>query len=103
MEFKHYDEARDYFIKARNDPKTSGSAYNNLGNLALIRGDTESALSNYGQALDKDPNDAQVHFNLARVYLKQGRAQKASAAYEKAVSLDKSLREQYPDVSSLAP
>ena len=82
---------------------TSASAYNNLGNLAFIRGDMESSLADYTQAAEKDPKDAQVHLNLARFYLKQGKPQKASASYEKAISLDKSLREQYPDVSSLTP
>ncbi len=103
VEFRRYEEAKEYFIKARNDPKTAASAYNNLGNLAFLRNDMESAMTNYTQALEKDPNDAQVYLNLARVHLKQGRAQKASTAYEKAISLDKSLREQYPDVSSLTP
>ncbi len=103
VEFRHYEEAKEYFIKARNDSKTAASAYNNLGNLAFIRGDMESAMSNYTQAVEKDPSDAEIHLNLARVHMKQGRAQKASAAYEKAISLDKSLREQYPDVSSLTP
>jgi len=103
VEFRHYEEAREYFIKARNDPKTAASAYNNLGNLAFLRGDMESALSNYQQGIEKDSRDAQIYLNLARVHLKQGRAQKASAAYEKAIGLDKSLREQYPDVSSLTP
>jgi len=103
VEFRLYEEAKEYFVKARNDPATAGSAYNNLGNLAYIRGDMESALVNYAQAVEKDPSDAQIHVNLARLYLKQGKAQKASAEYEKAVALDKSVREQYPDVSSLTP
>jgi tetratricopeptide (TPR) repeat protein len=103
VEFKRYDEAKEYFIKARDDAKTAASAYNNLGNLAFIRSDMESAMSDYTQAAEKDPNDAQVQLNLARLYLKEGHAQKASTAYEKAVGLDKSLREQYPDVSSLTP
>lgn len=103
VEFKHYEEAKEYFVKARNDPKTAAAAYNNLGNLAFLRNDMESAIANYNQAAEKDPADARVHINLARYHLKQGKTQKASAAYEKAVGLDKSLREQYPDVSTLAP
>jgi DNA-binding beta-propeller fold protein YncE len=103
VDFHRYEEAKDYFLKARSDPGTVAAAYNNLGNLAYIRGDMESALADYTQAAEKDPNDAQVHLNLARFYLKQGKPQKAAAAYEKAIALDKSLREQYPDVSSLNP
>jgi len=90
-------------MKARSDPKTAASASNNLGNLAFLRGDMGTALANYTQALEKDPNDAQIQLNLTRLYLKQGKADKASAAYEKAMHLDPSLREEYPDVSSLTP
>jgi hypothetical protein len=103
VEYKHYEEARDYFLKARADAATAAAACNNLGNLAFIRGDLEAALSHYAQALEKDPNDAQISLNVARVHLKQGHPQKASAEYEKAIALDKSLREQYPDVSALTP
>jgi tetratricopeptide (TPR) repeat protein len=103
IEFHRFDDAKGYFQKAKNDAATASSAYNNLGNLAFLRGDMEAALSSYNQAQEKDPADAQVHLNIARVLLKQGHPQKASAAYEKAMSLDKSLGEQYPDVSSLTP
>ncbi len=103
VEFKRYEEAKEYFVKARTDPKTAAAAFNNLGNLAYLRNDLVSAVSNYQQAAEKDPTDAQIHLNLARLYMKQNKTDKASAAYEKATTLDKSLREQYPDVSSLAP
>jgi tetratricopeptide (TPR) repeat protein len=103
VEFKRYEEARGYFLKAREDSTTAAAAYNNLGNLALLRNDLEAALANYSEAQQKDPNDAFIDLNLARIHLKAGRTQKASAAYDKATSLDPSLREQYPDVSALTP
>lgn len=103
VEFKRYEEARGYFLKARSDTATAAAAYNNLGNLALLRGDPEAALADYAQAAEKDPADAQIHLNIARVHLKQGHPQKASAEYDKAIALDKSLRDTYPDVSSLIP
>lgn len=101
VEYKRFEEAKDYFSKAQEDPKTAASARNNLGNLAMLRGDLDMALSLYNQAAEKDPSDAQIYLNLARLHLKQAHPQKASAAYEKAVGLDHSLREQYPDVSAL--
>jgi len=103
VEFKRYEDAKEYFLKARADTATAAAANNNLGNLAFLKGDTESALSDYSQALEKDPADAQINLNIARVYLKQGHPQKASAAYDKAMGLDPALREQYPDVSVLTP
>lgn len=103
VEFRRFEEAKDYFTKAKLDPATAASASNNLGNLAFIHGDMDAALADYNEALAKDANDAQIHINLARVYMKQGHADKATAAYEKAISLDKTLREQYADVSALTP
>jgi len=103
VDFHRYEDARNYFMKARADTATASAAYNNLGNLAFMKGDMESALSNYAQAREKDPADAQVALNIVRVHLKQGHPQKASAEYEKAMALDKTLREQYPDVSALTP
>ncbi|MFA5975381.1 MAG: tetratricopeptide repeat protein [Elusimicrobiota bacterium] len=102
-EFRHYQEARQYFLKARDDAATAASSYNNLGNLAMIQGDLVASENYYKQALEKDAGDAQVSINLARLYLKTGHPKKASTAFEKAMSLDPGLREQYPDVSVLAP
>jgi len=103
VEFRKYDDAKEYFMKARDDQATAAAAYNNLGNLAFIRGDLTSAESDYTSAKEKDTTDGQVLINLARVYLKQGLKQKATATFERGVTLDPSLREQYPDVSTLTP
>lgn len=102
-EFRRYAEAKQYFSKARADAATTAAAYNNLGNLAFLQGDLEGAIRLYQQALEKEAGDAPISINLARVYLKAGHPKKAVAAFEKAVSLDPGLREQYPDVSVLAP
>ena len=103
VDFHRFDDAKAYFMKARQDPATAAAAYNNLGNLAFIRGEMETALSDYAQAREKDPTDAEIALNIVRVNLKQGHPQKASEEYEKAMALDKSLKEQYPDVSALTP
>jgi tetratricopeptide (TPR) repeat protein len=103
MEFRHYDEAKTYFTKAREDAATAAAAYNNLGNIAFIQSDNAAAESNYQEAQQKDPSDGQIWLNLARVYLKEDKPQKAAAAFERGIGLDPTLREQYPDVSTLAP
>ncbi len=103
VEFRRYDEAKEYFIKAKQNPALQAAAYNNLGNLAMIRSDIASAESNYTQAHQKDPSDPEILLNLVRVHLKAGRTKKAQDAYDKAIALDSKLREQYPDVSSLTP
>ncbi len=103
VEFKKYEEAKGYFMKARTDPETSAAAYNNLGDLAFLRGDMDSAANNYLEAEKKDAKDAQIELNIARVHLKLGHTKPASDAYDKAMTLDPSLREEYPDVSALTP
>ena len=103
MEFRRYDDAKRYFTKARDDAATLAAAYNNLGNLAFIQGDNAGAESLYQQAQQKDPSDGQILLNLSRVYLKEGKPQKASTSFERGMALDPTLREQYPDVSTLAP
>ena len=103
VDFKRYDDARDAFSKARTDPATAAAAYNNLGNLAFMQGDLVKAESYYKQAQQADATDAGIPLNLARLYLKQALPQKASAAFKQALTLDPSLKDQYSDVSALAP
>lgn len=103
IEYKRYDEARQFFKRAINDSSTSASASNNLGNLSFIAGDTAAAQTHYEEALKKDPKDPEISINLARVYLKTGHPQKAATAFDRAVALEPSLHSTYPDVSSLAP
>jgi tetratricopeptide (TPR) repeat protein len=103
VDFKKYDEARQYFSKAKTDPASAAAASNNLGNLAYLQNDLAAAGANYKQAQQSDPRDAGISLNLARLYLKQGLPQKASAAFKQAVALDPSVKERYSDVSALAP
>lgn len=103
VQFRRYEEAKTYFGKAKQDPTTAAAAYNNLGNLAMLKQDMAGAESNYTMAAQKDPKDAQIFLNLVRLHLKAGRTQKAKEAYEKAMALEPALKEQYPDVASLTP
>lgn len=103
VEFRRFDEAKEHFLKAKQDPATAAAALNNLGNLAMLRQDLAAAEAHYTQAHQKDPQDPMILINLARLHLKAGAPQKASAAYDQAMALDPRLREQYPDVAVLTP
>jgi len=103
VDFHRYEEAKEYFSKARQDPATAASAFNNLGNLAFLRGDYDSADALYQDSQQLDSADPEVSLNLARVYLKKKQRTKALAVYNHAMGLDPSLREQYPDISALMP
>ena len=88
VEFKRYEEAKDYFLKARADAATAASAYNNLGNLAFLQGDMETALSDYTQARGKRPERRADQPQHRPRSPQAGHPQKASAAYEKAIGLE---------------
>ncbi len=103
VEFHRYDEAKENFNKARKDPSSAAAAFNNLGNLALLKGDLPGSETLYKDSMQIDPADAEVSINLARVYLKSKLRSKALTAFSHAMGLDPSLREQYPDLSALLP
>ncbi len=101
VDFKKYQEAHDYFAKAKADPSLVAAAANNLGNLAYLQNDLTKAEASYKQAQQSDASDAGISLNLARVYFKQGLVQKASAAFKQATRLDPSIKERYTDVTAL--
>ncbi len=101
-EFKRYEEAREFFHKAKADGTLTASAYNNLGNLALLQNDFIRAEADYKRARQNDPKDAGILLNLARLYLKQAQPKKAAEAFKQAVELDSTVKERYSEVSALA-
>ena len=103
VEFKRYDEAKTYLAKARKDPATEAAAINNLGNLAFLTPDVDTAASLYQEAHVRDPKDGQILLNLARAYLKKGNRPKAAEAFGEAMKLEPALHDKYPDVTVLAP
>ena len=67
----------------------------NLGVIAYYQEDLESATTHFQQALDLDPSDMIVVFNLAYMYETLGDVEKAIATYELALaSEDPEAREQ---------
>ena len=102
VDFHRFDEAKQFFNRASQEKSAAAAAFNNLGNLALLQNNAAGAEQAYEKAASAEPKDAQISLNLSRAHLKQSHAQPAAAAYENAMKLDASLREVYPDVSSLS-
>jgi tetratricopeptide (TPR) repeat protein len=75
-----YEEAIDL------DP-TYDAAWKNLGTLEAQRGNIERAIELYVQAVDLDARDAELRFNLALQFEKQGALQEALVQLNKAVQL----------------
>jgi tetratricopeptide (TPR) repeat protein len=59
-----------------------------MGALALAERKLDEAAGWLGQAVERNPNDPTVHANLGETYLRMGKFEPASAAFEKAFKLD---------------
>lgn len=66
--------------------------YSGMGNVYGMAGMFGKALNEYLQGLQKKPNDAQLHLNIAITYDYMGKQTSAKSYYEKAFALDPSLR-----------
>lgn len=65
---------------------------------AVGRGDFSAAAQDYQDYLAKNPNDANVHFNLGYVYSALKRPADAKAEYERAISLDPKMQSAYQNL-----
>lgn len=63
-------------------------------NKAFENGNYARAAELYRQAIEEDPENARLHFNLASALYKLGRAEEAMESYERFESLSKSPEEQ---------
>jgi tetratricopeptide (TPR) repeat protein len=62
-------------------------ALNNFGLALIDQGDADRAADAYEKAIALDPNIAEPHYNMGKVYEKKGLHDKAIEEYKKAVSL----------------
>jgi tetratricopeptide (TPR) repeat protein len=63
------------------------------GNQAMMDGDAERAVAEYSRALERDPDDALVHYNLGMALIRAERREEALARLEHAVELDPDYRD----------
>jgi tetratricopeptide (TPR) repeat protein len=87
---KELDVAELVLEKARALSDKSAPVYNELGLLALERGDTQLAFSHFGRAESLDARFAPAHLNQGSVLLKAGDFKAAERSYRAALSADKS-------------
>lgn len=66
-----------------------------LAEKAEKKKDTAGALMNYWRATDANPNSAEAHRRLARIYFERGESVSAAKAYEKSIQLGAKADEEF--------
>jgi tetratricopeptide (TPR) repeat protein len=88
-EEKHqFDEAARQYQLAIEAAPTRADAYNQLANILLYRGDTNSALEHYRIAIRLCPSSRVAYLNCATVLDKQAKYEEAAMLYQKALDFD---------------
>lgn len=79
--------AESLFIAMLGDTPGEPRALNNLGNISLLRGETEVGILFYRHAIDGDSTDPGIHLNLAAALLLDGRTAEAGEEARRGVAL----------------
>lgn len=92
LEMREYDEAKDYFEKARKKDPESSTPYVGLGVMYSRKEDFRQAVQYFESARRCNPNDLNIWSNLAEIYLKLNpkelkQLEKAEAEYLKILKI----------------
>ncbi len=88
----HRQAARDAFMKALTKSPRDPAALTNLGNLAYLEGDYDTARDLYNRALRQNIFLPEPRFNLVRSYQEMGHFEKAMMAFEDYSMLGRTAR-----------
>jgi len=78
----HLERARELFLRAHSLSPRDPKPLNNLGNLAYLQRDLDSARQYYMRALREDAWATEPRFNLALLYQDLGHSEKVLSSYE---------------------
>ncbi len=96
----NFGEAERWFNQAIATDATLARAYNNLANLAFLRGQPEQARKLYEDALAKGEN-ALVLVNYAQLELDSGHAARAKDLFLRATRIEPVYKREFPELASL--
>lgn len=88
----HIEAAREAFTKALARAPRDPAALTNLGNLAFLEGNHDTAREFYNRALRQNVFLREPRFNLVRSYQEMGHFEKAMSAFEDYSILTKTAR-----------
>lgn len=91
---EHYYQAFKYKSELENFNRFAGTAYHNIADTYLLKGDIVAAEENFLKAIDNKLLDGDMkklfisYMDLAELYKNDGKYEKASTYYERALALD---------------
>jgi len=88
----HLESARDLFIRALIISPRDPKPLNNLGNLAFMKNDLETAREYYMRSLRENVWATEPRFNLTVLYQYLGHSEKALSSYEGYVMAKKAIQ-----------
>ncbi len=88
----HLDSARDLFTQALIVSPRDSRPLNNLGNLAFIRKDTDTAREYYIRSLRENAWASEPRHNLTVLYQDIGHSEKALSSYEGYMTVVRAVR-----------
>lgn len=88
LEGEHYEQALEYLKDAHANDSESAHVFNRLGMALRKAGRFEEAEQFYIQALERQPKNEAIYFNLGRVYLDQHQWKNVISTADQALSLN---------------
>ena len=93
MDKEKTDNAEEILNEILEISTDSINVYNSLGVLSRKKGDFESALKHYKQALKVHPNEPYIYYNIGRLYMEIKDPANARKHFSKAVEIDQGFQE----------
>lgn len=93
--FGKLDEAMRIFTECSVMKPDYFPAWQNMGNVSLLKGDLASAEKHYRKAQSINPKSAEIYINLAILYDRLNRVAELEQAYRAAIAIDKRYERDY--------
>ncbi len=96
---RYAQTAEGYFSEAARRDHTYSAARNNLGCVYFLKGESSSAVGEFGRAISLDPKSHEAYNNRAVAYLEMGNGLGVDLSGKALADLEKSLelKKEYPD------
>ena len=101
MRNKRYMDAISAFENAVDLDPSLAKAWNNLGNIHIVLGDTAAAQRSFIEAISANPQIAEAHYNLGSIYLGNSDLDRAEQAYNAAIRTDSTFARAFYALASI--